>query len=67
MTRDDIAFKAGYAAAENNSHRAPATCSIYMDLIKDEKIGGAGAGLAMSWLAGFDKQVDEVCAKILAG
>lgn len=65
-TFNQIAFAAGYNAAFNGKMRAPALCSIYRDLIKGEPVGGNGVCFANSWLSGYEMQVNEECARILA-
>lgn len=63
---NQIAFAAGYNAALNGKMRAPALCAVYLDLIKDEPVGGNGVRFANSWLAGYEMQVNEECERILA-
>jgi hypothetical protein len=61
-----IAFAAGYNAAVNGKVRAPAMCGVYRSMIEGEPVGGRGVEFANAWLAGYELNVDEECAKVLA-
>ena len=62
------AFAAGYTAAETNKRRSPVLCKTYQALVAGLTItlGESLDILYNGWLEGYQTQLDELTAEIMA-
>ena len=63
-----IAFAAGYAAAEEGKSRAPAQSKVIMQMVRDNNSAEIGASIPLfdAYAAGYKAQCDAEAAAILA-